>query len=138
MKKLFLDDVRQVKDACYYVSNPKVYWEEDWDIVRNYNEFVEYIEKNGLPDLISFDHDLADEHYEDLFSDPNWSKSNDDIELKYEEYREKTGLDCAKWLADYCFLNRLPIPEFMVHSANPVGAKNIKSYLENAKKHLEL
>lgn len=138
MKKLFLDDVRQVRDACYYVVNPKIYWEEDWDIVRNYKEFVEYIEKNGLPDLISFDHDLADEHYEDLFSDPNWSKSNDDIELKYGEYREKTGLDCAKWLVNFCFLNRLPIPEFMVHSANPVGAKNIKSYLDNAKKHSEL
>ena len=47
MKKLFLDDMRQVKDACYYVSNPKVYWEDGWDIVRNYGEFVEYMEFNG-------------------------------------------------------------------------------------------
>lgn len=138
MKKLFLDDIRQVRDACYYVVNPKIYWEEDWDIVRNYDEFVQYIEKNGLPDLISFDHDLADEHYEDLFSDPNWSKSNDDIELKYEEYREKTGLDCAKWLVEYCRENKLKLPIFFVHSANPVGRRNIEDYLHNAKRFLGL
>jgi hypothetical protein len=138
MKKLFLDDIRQVRDACYYVQNPRIYWEEDWDIVRNYNEFVDYIEKNGLPNLISFDHDLADEHYEDLFSDPNWSKSNDDIELKYEEYREKTGLDCAKWLVEYCEENKLKLPVFFVHSANPVGRRNIEDYLHNAKQFLGL
>jgi hypothetical protein len=125
-KKLFLDDVRQVRDACYYMPNPRVYWDEGWDIVRDYNEFVGYIEKNGLPDLISFDHDLADEHY----TEP-WNVVN-------HPYKEKTGFECAKWLVEYCLDNSLKLPEFLVHSANPVGADNIKRYLENAKKHLEL
>ena len=136
MKKLFLDDMRQVRDACYYVSNPKVYWEDGWDIVRNYGEFVEYIEKNGLPDLISFDHDLADEHYNDLFSDENWVKDDSDIDLKYGSYKEKTGLECAKWLVDYCIDNKIQIPHFGVHSANPVGAENIRGLLNNAMKHI--
>jgi len=43
--------MRQVRDACYYVSNPKVYWEDGWDIVRNYGEFVEYIEMMRQLDL---------------------------------------------------------------------------------------
>ena len=130
-KKLFLDDVRQVRDACYYMPNPKVYWDGNWDIVRNYVEFVGYIEKNGLPELISFDHDLADIHYEVDFRD--WNDCTAD-QLGVEE----TGLDCAKWLVDYCDKNKLKLPEFLVHSANPVGRTNIRKYLQNAKKHLEL
>ena len=130
-KKLFLDDVRQVRDACYYMPNPKVYWDEGWDIVRNYVEFVDYINKNGLPELVSFDHDLADIHYEVDFQD--WNDNTAD-QLGVEE----TGLDCAKWLVDYCEKNSLKLPEFLVHSANPVGRTNIRKYLENAKKHLEL
>jgi hypothetical protein len=139
MKKLFLDDIRQVRDACYYVINPKIYWEEeDWDIVRNYDEFIKYIEENGLPDLISFDHDLADEHYNDLFSDKNWFKDNDNIELVYDEYKEKTGLECAKWLVDFCLDNNKKLPDYIVHSANPIGKKNIESFLNNARKMLKL
>lgn len=134
MKKLFLDDIRDVKDACYYVSNPKIYWEDDWDVVRNYNEFVDYIEKNGLPDLISFDHDLADFHYD--YKPEDYENMSEEDMINNFGSMEKTGLDCAKWLVDYCFLNRLPIPEFMVHSANPVGKKNIESFLNNTIKHI--
>jgi len=32
--------------------------------------------------------------------------------------------------------NNLTIPDYYVHSANPVGKKNIEGFLENAKKHL--
>lgn len=138
MKKLFLDDMRDVKDACYYVSNPKIYWEDGWDVVRNYNEFIKYIERNGLPDLISFDHDLADEHYNDLFSDKNWVKDDVNVELAYDEYKEKTGLECAKWLVDFCLDNNKKLPDYIVHSANPIGKKNIESFLNNAKKMLKL
>jgi hypothetical protein len=49
---------------------------------------------------------------------------------------EKTGYQAAKWLVDYCVDNSLSIPEYIVHSQNEVGKKNIQSYLENAKKHL--
>lgn len=131
MKKLFLDDIRQPKDACHIVSNPKIYWDSDWSTVKNYVEFCEWIKTNGLPDIVSFDHDLADIHYEIDFND--WNDATAD-QLGVEE----TGLDCAKWMVNYCITNNVTLPEYYVHSANPVGRKNIKSYLDNAKKHLDL
>ena len=33
--------------------------ESEFDIVRTYQDFVEYINRNGLPELISFDNDLG-------------------------------------------------------------------------------
>jgi len=49
---------------------------------------------------------------------------------------EKTGYEAAKWLVDHCDNKNLKLPEFVIQSANPVGRKNIESYLNNAKKHL--
>lgn len=130
MKKLFLDDIRAPKDAINLVPSNlnRFYWENDWFVVKNYTEFVNYIKSNGVPDFISFDHDLADVHYEVDFSD--WEFSADQLGV------EETGLDCAKWLVDYCLDNGFSLPQFVVHSANPAGRKNIQSYLDNANKHL--
>jgi hypothetical protein len=128
MKKLFLDDFRNPKDAfTLVIPHLKIFWEDGWDIVRSYDEFVSWIEANGLPDFISFDHDLADEHYEDVMNNPK---------LDYSQYREKTGLDCAKWLVDWCVDNKLSLPDYAVHSANPPGRRNIEQYLVSASKHL--
>lgn len=129
-RKLFLDDIRQVKDACNYMPNPKIYWEDDWDIVRNYSEFVEYLKSKPLPELISFDHDLADIHYEVDFRD--W-KDFTSGQLGVEE----TGMDCAKFLVKHCQETKQELPDFLVHSANPVGRTNIRKYLENAKRHID-
>jgi hypothetical protein len=130
MKKLFLDDIRQPKDAINLVPSHlnKMYWEKDWHVVKDYKEFVKWISFYGVPDLISFDHDLADIHYEVDYND--WELSSDQLGV------EETGLDCAKWLVDYCFDNGHKLPEYIVHSANPAGRKNIQSYLDNANKHL--
>jgi hypothetical protein len=130
MKKLFLDDIRQPKDAINLVPSHlnKMYWEQDWYVVKDYKEFVKWISFYGVPDLISFDHDLADIHYEVDYND--WELSSDQLGV------EETGLDCAKWLVDYCFDNGHKLPEYIVHSANPAGRKNIQSYLDNANKHL--
>ena len=106
----------------------KLFLEEDWSIVRDYKEFANWISFHGLPDLISFDHDLADIHYEVDFKD--WEFTADQLGV------EETGLDCAKWLVDYCLDNGLKLPQYIVHSANPAGRKNIQSYLDNATKHL--
>jgi hypothetical protein len=130
MKKLFLDDIRSPKDAINLVPSQynKMYWENDWFVVRDYKEFVKWISFHGVPDLISFDHDLADIHYEVDFSD--WEFSSDQLGV------EETGLDCAKWLVDYCLDNGVGLPQYIVHSANPAGRKNIQGYLDNATKHL--
>ncbi len=88
MGKLYLDD-----DNVY--RHPP---DDSWDRAYTYEEFVAYIEKNGMPEEISFDHDLG---------------------------LDKSGKDCANWLIDYCIDNNVSLPKYTVHSANPVGGENI-------------
>lgn len=113
---MFLDDLRNPQDVTW-VNLPKV----DWVVVRNYAQFRDYIETNGFPKFISFDHDLADEHY----AGTGYMGSS---------YSEKTGYDCAKWLVEVCLDSWTELPDFVVHSMNPVGKKNIEAYLNNFKK----
>ncbi len=126
-KYLLLDDIRDCQ-MTFNITKNSIYLLNDWDIVRNYDEFINYILKNGLPSVISFDHDLADEHYV-----PSEYWDNYDLSKEFQEsqsYREKTGNDCAKWLLEYCYENDLKLPQCMVHSANPVGADNIRKTLK--------
>ena len=129
---LWLDDYRDPfdKKIDWMVFSPigrnvNVIW------VKTYDEFVNYITNHGLPDGISFDHDLADEHYRESMYDKDGHYSN-----YYNDgtFKEKTGYDCAKWLTDYCIHNDLQIPIYGVHSANPIGKQNIISILETFKK----
>lgn len=131
-KYLFLDDIRVPKDAFDYIKD-EIYINKTWIIVRNFNEFIQYIIENGLPDLISFDHDLADEHYV-----PSKYWYDYEASKKYQEQqnnKEKTGFDCAKWLVDYCIDNDLKLPSYLSHSMNPVGRDNILGILDNFKKY---
>lgn len=118
MYYLFLDDERYPKQVTW-VDLPLY----DWTIVRNYNEFVKIITKQGLPKAISFDHDLAIEHYP--FMEPDGGISNPTT-ISYESYREKTGYDAAKWLVEYCRYHKTPLPEYYIHTMNPVGRENIR------------
>jgi hypothetical protein len=115
MKKrlLFIDDLRMPKDCVTYMKHDVELYFEEWNIVRSYAEFTQWIIEHGLPDVISFDHDLGD--------------ITNDIEL--------SGMDCAKWLVEYCMDNHLNLPKCIVHSQNPVGVANINGLVENFKKH---
>lgn len=93
--KLFLDDERVPPEL-----------EMDWVIIRTYEGFTRHIETHGLPEFISFDHDLG---------------------------LEKTGYDCAKWLTEYCMDRDIRLPEYYVHSQNPVGRDAIVQLLERFK-----
>ena len=122
---LFLDDFRVPIDCIYYTGNP-IFTKLEWIIVRNYNEFVKCIEDNGIPEVISFDHDLSDFDYE--------RQTN----IDYSECIEKTGYHCAKWLIDYCMDNNKEIPStILVHSMNPAGSLNIKSLFDSYIKSLK-
>jgi len=115
---LFLDDVRRPATTYSYMKLP-IFNESNWIIVRNYYAFISIIQKKGLPEVISFDHDLMDIHYK-----------VQDFDYNDENY-EKTGYHCAKWLIDYCLDNNLKVPtEIIVHSMNPVGSLNIKSLFD--------
>lgn len=120
---LFLDDVRHPDTTWMGFMygrgvDATIYKTLDWDVVKTYDEFVDFITNNGIPQWVSFDHDLADEHY----------KSN-------SESTEKTGLECVKWLVEYCHDNNVPFPQWAIHSANPVGAENMESYILSALKN---
>jgi len=122
---LFLDDIRNPIHAYGYTKYLP-FIEKEWDVVRSYVEFINHIKKLGLPKFISFDHDLADDYYS---IGSFWDDSN--------KINEKTGYDCAKFLIEYCMDNNLKLPEFYVHSMNPVGKKNIEDLLNNYKKYNE-
>ena len=108
MKKLFLDDLRTI-EMVYDKS-----MESEFDIVRTYQDFVHYIEMNGLPEFISFDNDLG-------------LDKNGEVALD--------GYAAAKWLVYESGLD-LRKMEFKVHSANPVAAEQIRGLLNNYIKHL--
>jgi len=120
MKKLFLDDFRLPINVFSYTHNIVYAYNAEWDAVKNYNEFCEYIKNKPLPELISFDHDLADEHYE------HGSKTNFQ-DFDYSICKEKTGYHCAEYLIKHCQENELPLPKILIHSMNPVGSQNIKN-----------
>lgn len=110
---LFLDDYREPMNTGAIT---------DWTIVRNYNEFVKIITEKGLPTFVTFDHDLAFEHYPLAEEHPTMA-------IPYNNYKEKTGYHCAQWLIEYCQKNQKSLPIWKVHSMNPVGKTNISQLL---------
>jgi len=120
---LFLDDERWPKDVTW-VRLPSV----PWQVVRSYAAFVEIVEARGIPATVSFDHDLAQEHYRPSMLNPDRHYSN-----YYTDgtFKEKTGRCAAKWLVEKCLDEGLPIPPYTVHSMNPIGVENIVSIMEN-------
>lgn len=115
---VFLDDIRLPKDCFGYTHNP-IYLIDEWIIVRNYDEFIKDTLENGIADIYSFDHDLADGHY---------AVGDLGITVDYDTFTEKTGYHCAKWLIEYCIDNHKEIPlAVFIHSMNPAGSKNIES-----------
>jgi len=110
MYNLFLDDIREPENITIYRESKR-----DWVVVQNYDDFVRYIEENGLPTMVSFDHDLHFEHYAAMG--------------KILEFKEKTGYDALIWLCEYIEKNNLKIPEIKFHTSNYVGMKNMNNYL---------
>lgn len=83
---------------------------DEWIVVRSSAEALSYVENHGWPSFISFDHDLGGEDTTMIF-------------LKYLVYKHWDG-------------TTLP-PDYVVHSANPVGAKNIVSFMESWKRSID-
>lgn len=113
-QKIYLDDVRTPID-------------NDWIIVRSYDDFVQKVTEIGLEniDIISLDHDLGDTAMEEYYRNvsPNFK-------LEYDNIKEKTGYDVSKWLVEQ-WLDGKPLVDVVVHSANPIGSANIMGYINN-------
>lgn len=98
--KLYLDDIREPKS-------------DDFVIVRSFEDAIKFVEANGIPEFISFDHDLGCDEEGNIL---------------------KSGYDFAKWLVDSDINKEFIFPDnfdFNVHSANPIGRNNIESILNN-------
>jgi hypothetical protein len=112
---LYLDDVR----------TPLT---DNWQVVRNYDEFVAHIKLKGLEnyEVISLDHDLGEGAMTEYYTNvkPNY-------ELDYNRIEEKTGMDCARFLVAEAMNKNIPLPTIYVHSANPIGSANIMGYINN-------
>lgn len=105
--RIFLDDIR---DPEKYYPNQNIV------LCRSYEEAVAFVKLNGLPEFVSFDHDLGDVHSE----------------------QEETGYTFAKFLIDYMIENNISTEfDYIIHSSNPVGYQNIDCYLKNGFKYLK-
>lgn len=105
MRRLFLDDERTPRDVLAHIDPNPVYAEE-WSVVRSVEEAVAHVEAHGFPEIVSFDHDLGE--------------------------GQRTGKDFADWLVERD-LDHGDMPEgfsYLVHSRNPVGARNIRGLLD--------
>jgi hypothetical protein len=96
--KMFIDDLRTPPPG-------------DWVVVRSSSEAIAYIQMNGMPAFISFDHDLG----------------GDDTTMIF-----------LKDLVDLVWNGEDSPPAYEVHSANPVGSKNIVSFMESWKRSMGL
>ena len=117
--KLFLDDNRQPYDVFKNTIDPIYENNNEWTIVKNYEEFVDMILWSGLPEIISFDHDLSQNHY----------LPENQTNIDYKTIKDRTGYDAALWLVGYCRMNNVELPMIKVHSANSEGKKNIERVL---------
>ena len=127
---LWLDDCRDpLKNDWLNFSPIGKDVETHW--VKTYLEFAQWIAENGLPDAICFDHDLSDFQAFKF----GYPELMDDIPMPEHE---KTGMDCAKFLVEYCLDHRLKLPPYGLQSSNPTGRQNIDSLLKNFIKNVEM
>ena len=124
---LFLDDYR-IPEECLEYKDDERYGTETWVIVKSHESFVQELEtrwEDGeFPKLVSFDHDLDDEHY-----DPSMWKGVEAYEHAYKQFTEPTGRRSAGFLKSFCLEKNIPLPECLIHTMNPAGEERIRRTL---------
>jgi len=131
-KNLFIDDKRMPSDAYLEKlwDNPhNIYIDFEWEVVESHWDFVKWIANNGVPKIISFDHDLAPSHYTPSHLWNDYEKSKEWQEKQV--HKEATGVASAIHILQHCKKYNLELPIFYVHSANPVGRDKILKALSS-------
>ena len=114
---LFLDDDIRGLERGIFLAKDKhndivlEYYEDPtitWIHVKNYNEFINWLQNNGIPYIVSFDNDLGE---------------------------ELEGIDCAKYLCELCIELKKMVPLYIVHSQNNVVNKRIYDKLNDTIKY---
>lgn len=107
---LWLDDIRNPHEKRWAeILNRVAPDAKTITWVKNYEEFVNYIDTQGLSDLVCFDNDLGE---------------------------EKEGYDCAKYLVNYCVEHNVGTPKFICQSSNQPAVENITALLNNYNKFI--
>lgn len=113
MGNSLFDEKKNSQEWKLYIDDLRIPPDDSFVIARTMEEAQKCIKQFGMPIFISFDHDLGMDETENLLP---------------------TGYDFAKWLVEMDLDGTLTIPSdftFQVHSQNPVGAKNIQTYLDS-------
>jgi hypothetical protein len=118
MYNLFLDDKRNPQDV-FWVKLPAV----PWVVVRSFDVFVRIVLERGVPEIVSFDHDIAPEHEE--YACARY--------IPYDKLTEKTGCHAARWLYAYCSKSGKPLPTCFIHTLNGAGRANIEAVLSGSR-----
>jgi hypothetical protein len=130
--KLFLDDIRKPKDGFLYGEEKNLLEYSgtqncEWEVVRNYEDFCGFIDKFGIPAMVSFDHDLHLEHirhYHDVTAQTGV--------IEYANLKHKTGKHCAEYFIEKWREAKRPKVKIYVHSANRWGQIEIENILKEA------
>jgi len=85
--------------------------DRDWLVCRSSQEALDRIVDIGMPSFISFDHDLGE---------------------------DDTTMIFLRRLVNEVWDGQTVIPDYQIHSANPVGVENIRSFMESWKRSLML
>lgn len=112
----YMNEVLNLLRMTMYLDEIKTPTEEFDFIVRSYDEAIEIIKKHGMPNYISFGHDLGINNGKLL----------------------KNGCDFAKWLVNSDVNNDYELPfnfEYKVHSGNTIDKQNIITLLDGYLKH---
>ena len=120
---IYLDDTRTPLSRVD--GNP------EWTVVRSYDEFVNKVNEIGLENIeqISLDHDL------DQTAMNEWLYNTvKNYTINYDNIKEKTGYDCAKWLVKQWKRGK-PVVTVVTHSANAIGSAHIMGHI-NHYRHL--
>lgn len=124
---LFLDDERSPNQVVFKAQPTS----REWVIVKSFQQFVDAIKSRGIPEFVSFDHDLTEEHYREGHSHG----------FKYFDYRaveSSTGVDCALYLVFACGMQKRQLPIWNVHSMNAYGTMILNGILKKAEKRLKI
>ena len=122
MTLLWLDDIRDPASTdvdWLGMYSPIGKYEAYVVWIKSYDEFVSFILSNGLPSAICFDYDLS--------KAPNNEISGQ--ETMCDKVEAKTGLDCAKWLVEYCNEQGIDIPPYGIQTSNLEGKMKIEAIL---------
>ena len=92
-----------------YVDDKRTPIDKDWTIVRSYHDFIFLVNQSfDLIKMVSLDYHLNDKNTP-----------------------EKTGLDCAKYLIDYCKKNHKNPPRVFAHDRDVIGSQEIVQLVNN-------